>query len=114
MRIYRQIPVRAILENGKKIDFLSDSRAEPSFIHAAVFAVASWLSSGRIGIDDTVVGNTVQFLRSPGLDPEYVMLFLKHLYHNRTEEFARFRSHPEFRRLAGELVDLRKAMYEGQ
>lgn len=112
MRVYQRIPVQAILKNGKKMDFSKGEHADPSFIYAAVFSVASFLSSKRIQLNEDVVKNAVAFLRSPGMDPEYVMLFLKQIYQKLPEGFGEFRKNAGFRRLAGELVDLRRTAYD--
>ena len=52
----------------------------------------------------------VQFLRSPGIDPEYVFLFLRQLKRN-PALMDRLKSLEEYRALAGDLVSLKVGLY---
>jgi len=110
LRIYGRVDVDAILKKGKEMDFTRGKDADPSFIYAAVFAVASALCRPGRQVTAVELDHTVKFLRSPGLDPEYTMLFLKHLK-ARSNLLEALRRLPEFRALAGELVDLRRGLY---
>ncbi len=108
LRIYGRVDPARIVRRGQPMDFRTGAQAEPSFLYAAVFAVAAWLE--REGAPtDAQLPNIVHFLRSPGLDPEYLFLFLRELRRNGAL-FARLKALPEFRALAGELVSLRVAL----
>lgn len=109
LRIYRQVDAARIVRKGQALDFTSGSHADPSFVYAATYAVAAWLR-GTEDITAAQLPNVVHFLRSPGLDPEYVFLFLKQLRRN-GDLFGRLRQVPEFRVLAGELVSLSASLY---
>ncbi len=100
--IYQKIdPARVILK-GKMIDFTLRKHAEPSFIYAAIFAVANWLVHEE-EIPDEALPNVVQFVQANGLDPEFGFLFLRHI-NKRADLIARLRPFPEYRALAKELV----------
>ncbi len=111
LRIYGRVDTGAILKKGKAMDFTRGKDADPSFIYAAVFAVAAALCRQGGEPGEVVLENVVKFLRSPGLDPEYVMLFLRHVK-ARTGGLGGLKGLASFRALAGELVDLRRGMYE--
>ena len=55
--------------------------------------------------DRNQLSHVTRFLRRPGLDPEYCMLFLRQIA-PRKDILRRLRVQPEFRKLASELVDL--------
>ncbi len=107
LRIYRQVNARRIIEQGERMDFRRGKRGEPSFIYAAIFAVAAWLvNEANVGaLTAEHLGHIVRFLRSPGLDLEYVFLFLRQLK-RRPELLDRLKGVQAFRELAGELVQL--------
>lgn len=104
LRIFGRCDPAAIVLRGKVVDFVKGKHAEPSFIFATVFAVASWLRNNDP--PDVALPNIVKFLRSPGLDPEFVLLFLRQVNaHGGT--VRRCRVLPAFRELGAELVGLR-------
>jgi len=109
-RIYQQVNARKIIEKGQKMNFTRGRSAEPSFIYAAVFAVAAFLNSTP-EIADEHLPNIVAFARSPGLDPEYVFLFLRHLKRH-PNLLERLKVLPEYQALAGELVALHMGLYQ--
>jgi len=104
-RIFARVPVAAIVRKGRAMDFRRGKQAEPSFIYAAVFAVARWLCS-EPAIPDEQLSNVVKFACSPGLDPEYVFLFLRQLKAV-PGLLGRLQAEAEFRDLAKSMVDLR-------
>lgn len=109
LRIYRQVDAARVIRKGHALDFTSGAHADPSFVYAATYAVAAWL---RVADDvtDAQLPNVVRFLRSPGLDAEYVFLFLRQIRSN-DPLFTRLRQLPAFRALAGELVALSASVY---
>lgn len=108
LTIYRRVDAARIIRRGDPMDFADGPQAEPSFLYAAVFAVAAWLV-GDASVTDAELPNIVRFARSPGLDPEYQFLFLRHLK-RRPELLARLKGVAAFRELAAQLVDLRLAV----
>ncbi|TNF32987.1 MAG: AAA family ATPase [Deltaproteobacteria bacterium] len=109
LRIYQRVNAARIVRKGQAMDFARGKSAEPSFIYAALFSVAAWLNHEGTPTDDELP-NVVAFLRSPGLDPEYVFLFLRQVKGN-AALMARLKGLPEFRALAGELVRLSAELY---
>jgi len=108
LRIYRRVNATKILQSGRAMDFRRGKAADPSFIYAAVFAVAACLKR-EVSLREEEMPNVVRFLRSPGLDPEFVFLFLRQLRDDR-DLLDRLKPLPEYRTLAGELVDLRTGL----
>ncbi len=104
-RIFARVSVRKIVRQGHAMDFRRGKNAEPSFVYAAVFAVARWLCS-EPPIPDEQLPNVVRFTCSPGLDPEYVFLFLRQLK-QASGLLGRLQAVTEFRELAKGMVDLR-------
>jgi len=104
-KIFARVPVARIVREGLAMDFRKGKNAEPSFVYAAVFAVARWLCS-EPPVPDAQLPHIVQFACSPGLDPEYVFLFLRQLK-QAPGLLARLQGVAAFRDLAGGLVDLR-------
>ncbi len=109
LTIYHKVDAEKIIRKGQAMDFSSGKQADPSFVYAATFAVAAWLR-GKPTLADAELPNIVQFLRSPGLDPEYAFLFLRQVRRNEAL-LARLRGVPSFRDLAGELVALQASTY---
>ncbi len=108
-RIFARVPVRAIVQEGKAMDFRRGKNAEPSFVYAAVFAVARWLCT-EPSIPDEQLPHVVEFACSPGLDPEYVFLFLRQLK-GAPGLLQRLQAVAAFRDLAQDVVDLRMAAW---
>ena len=108
MRLYGRVDPAKILRRGQSIDFTTDTQGDPSFVYAATYAVAAWLRQGE-ALTDAQLPNIVRFLRSPGLDPEYAMLFLRQVRRN-DALFVRLRGLAEFRTLAGELASVRASV----
>ena len=110
LRIYRKVNAGRIIRKGTPMDFSRGKKAEPSFIYAAIFSVAAWLCSGE-EVGDRQLPNVVKFLRSPGLDPEYMFLFLRQC-RRAPALLERLRAVPAYRELAGELVSLQVGLYQ--
>ncbi len=110
LRLYGRVDVKAILKKGKEMDFSTGANADPSFIYAAVFAVASAVVKGEYGAGAPELQNIVKFLNSRGLDPEYVMLFLRHL-NSRSNVLLHLKPLSGFQVIAKTLVDLRREVY---
>ncbi len=108
MEIYRKVDAAGIIEGKKQIDFIKN--AEPSFVYAAIFATAGYLAT--VKIPDQYLENIVRFIVSPGVMPEYQILFLRQLRHRKAELFDRLKALPSFRKLAADLVDLRVSLYK--
>jgi hypothetical protein len=104
-KLYQRVKAEAVVRKGLPMDFTQGKDAEPSFVHAAVFCVAEYLISN--GLSDEHREHVVTFLRSPGLDPEYQFLFLRHLRARSGKTLDQLKPLPSFRALAGELVGLR-------
>lgn len=109
MRLFGKIDVEKIVRKGQKMAFDRGEKSEPSFIYAAVFAVAAYICNDK-AIGETELGNIVAFLQSKGLSPEYKLLFLRHV-NSRSGLIARLKPLPEFHKLAGELVSLNSSLY---
>ncbi|HNV72728.1 MAG TPA: hypothetical protein PKO06_23665, partial [Candidatus Ozemobacteraceae bacterium] len=109
-KIYGQVDVEAIVNKGLVMDFSKGRKNEPSFVYAATFAVAAY-ASNLPTLQPAQASNVVKFLRSPGLDPEYVFLFLRQIKH-RGKNFDCLKPVPDFQALAGSLVDIRSKMYK--
>lgn len=110
LRIYRRVNAARIIEKGDPMDFSRGKQAEPSFIYAAIFAVAAWLN-GAEELPDRHLPNVVRFARSPGLDPEYLFIFLRQLKRH-PNLLVRLRSLPDYRELAAGLVNLHARLYQ--
>ncbi|MEW6710794.1 MAG: AAA family ATPase [Candidatus Riflebacteria bacterium] len=109
-RIFGQVDVQGIIDRGVAIDFSKGKKAEPSFIYAAVFAVAAGLSE-RETLSDNQVANVAAFMASPGLDPEFLILFLRQLkYQSRI--FDLLKPDKTFQQIAAGLVSIQAMMYQ--
>ncbi len=109
-KIYGQVDVHGIVEKGLKIDFTKGRKAEPSFIYAAIFAVSAYVS-GLEKLTEKQRENVVSFMHSPGLDPEFLILFLRQLKY-KSQVFVQFKSDRRFQALAASLVDIQTEMYK--
>ena len=107
LEIYRKVNAKNIIAGKEKPDFRKKS--EPSYIYAVIFAVAGYLST--VKVTDKDLGNIVSFIESPGIGPEYQILFFRQLYNRAVELFDRLKALPEFRELAGKIVNLRASLY---
>ena len=107
LEIYRKVNAAKIIAGKEKIDFTKKS--EPSFIYAAIFAVAGYLATADI--PDDKLGNIVSFIASPGVGPEYQILFLRQLRSRTVPLFDRLKALPGFRELAAKIVNLRASLY---
>ena len=107
MEIYHKVDASGIVTGKVKIDFVKNS--EPSFVYAAIFAVAGYLAN--TAVPDGQLENIVGFITSPGVSPEYQILFLRQLRHRVRELFDRLKRLKSFRELAGRLVSLRTSLY---
>ncbi len=110
LRIYHQVDAAAIVRRGEAVDFRKGDNADPSFIYAAIFAVAAYVTN-EIEVEEAHLPNVVKFLRSAGLDPEFKFLFLRQVRRGKEELHRRLRRLATYRALAEELVDLRKELY---
>ncbi len=115
LRIYRQVHPERIILKGEIPDFTQGRKSEPSFLSAAVFAVAAWLSNGPripdgVQVPDGALPNVVRFLAAPGVDPEYAFLFLRQV-RQKGRLYERLKALPEFRKLASDLMSLRTELY---
>ena len=111
IEIYHKVPVRKIICDGELIDFTRGQSAEPSFIYAAVFAVAAFVIRNEV-LEKKHLANIVKFLQSPGLDPEYQILFLRQVWSRRVEVIQQLKPLSEFCELAGNLVNLKVSLYQ--
>jgi hypothetical protein len=109
LRIYQRVNAQRIVLKGTAMDFSKGKHAEPSFVYAAVFSVAAWLVRAS-AVPDAALPNIVGFMGSKGLDPEYVFLFLRQLKAN-AALLNRLKTIPDFRKLAGQLVNLHVGLY---
>ena len=107
MILYRRVDAAGIIGGRMKADFVKNS--EPSFVYAAIFAVAGYLARGTV--PDAHLENIVSFITSPGVEPEYQILFLRQLRHRAQKLFDRLKVLSSFRKLAGDLVSLRSSLY---
>lgn len=107
--VFAKVDVARIVLRGELPDFTDAKHADPSFVHATTFAVAGYLRAAR-ALPVEAIGHVVRFLDSPGLDPEYVLLLLRHARPN-DELFAQLRANGAFRTLASRLVDIRASVY---
>ncbi len=107
LELYRQVNAAKIIAGKEKPDFRKKS--EPSFIYAAIFAVAGYLSNATV--PDEHLPNIVAFITRPGIAPEYQILFFRQLHARSPKIFDRLKALPEFRQLAGKIVNLRTSLY---
>lgn len=105
--IYRKVNAGKIITGEANIDFIKKN--EPSFIYAAIFAVAAFLATAKISDDQLV--NIAKFLDSPGLSSEYQILFLRQIRNRNPELLERLKPIAEFRELADKIVNLRTSLY---
>ena len=105
--IYRKVNAAKIIAGKEKIDFAKKS--EPSFVYAAIFAVAGYLATAEL--PDEQLDNVVSFITSPGVGPEYQILFLRQLRHRALPLFDRLKALPGFREMAAKIVNLRASLY---
>jgi MoxR-like ATPase len=109
-QVFAKVDVERIVHRGDIPDFTAPKYADPSFVHATTFAVAGYLRASP-PLPDAAVDHVVRFLTAPGLDPEYVLLLLRHLRSN-DALFAQLRQHAAFRAMAARLVDVRASLYQ--
>lgn len=109
LRLYRQADPARILVRGRIPDFSRGRDSEPSRVHAIVHSVADWVRNEH-DLSDEQLPNLVRFLRAPGLDAEYRVLFLRQV-RDRAGLLQRLKALPEFRDLAGGLVALHAGLY---
>ncbi|MDD3695380.1 MAG: AAA family ATPase [Lentisphaeria bacterium] len=107
-KLFRKVSVKKILAGEEKLDFVKNS--EPSTIFAVLFAVAGYLKDHEI--DDSQLLSLLAFLQSPGLNMEYLIIFLRQVYARQKELFRRLRQLPTFQALAGQMVNLRVTLYQ--
>lgn len=105
--IYRKVNAAKIIAGKEKIDFTKKS--EPSFIYAEIFAVAGYLATADV--PEQNLGNIVTFISSPGVGPEFQILFLRQLRNRNAKLFDRLKALTGFRELAGKIVNLRASLY---
>jgi len=110
VRIFGEVKPEQVMRGGSAMDFTRGKNAEPSFVYAAVFAVAGWLRQNSASITEEELPNVVAFLRTPGMHPELVFLFLRQLGTG-SELRKRLQSVPAYRKLASELVSLQAELY---
>ncbi|HNV70599.1 MAG TPA: hypothetical protein PKO06_12935, partial [Candidatus Ozemobacteraceae bacterium] len=105
VKLFETFDAKAILVEGRPVNFRTKPFAEPSIAQAAVFAVAD-LACGKDGnAEPDHLPNVVKFLRSPGLDPEFIMLFLRRVK-EKSNLYELLKTVPEFKVVAGDLVDI--------
>jgi len=108
-RIWGRVKPERIIDKGRKVDFTSGRGAEPSFAIAAVTAVGHWLAE-QAEPKSHWIRNLVAFMRSPGLDPEYVFVLLRDL-RARTNITELLKAEADYRQLAAELVGMHVGMF---
>ena len=107
LRIWRKVNPEAIVVKGKALA-LPDHGFEPSFVYAAMYAVADWVTVQPV-VPDAWLPNLLKFLQTPGLDAELQWLCLRRLKSSGVVE--RLKAMPSFRLLATDLVRVRAAVY---
>jgi len=108
-RVFNRVSPERIVVRGKLVDFTTRNNADPSFLHASVASVANWIAQ-QPRYDQSWNDNVINFLRAPGMDLEYVFLFLRDLKAH-CDATELLKASPEFRKLAGELVHLHAGLY---
>ena len=108
--LYERVDPKRIVTRGQAVDFEGKRRADPSFVHATVAAVAHWVVQ-QGSFDAAWAPHVVRFLRSPGLDPEYAFVFLRSL-HRQGRVTDHLRADPGYRLLAADLVQLHVGLYK--
>jgi len=107
LTLYRRVNAANIVAGKAKIDFIKTS--EPSFVYAAIFAVVWYLTT--VEVPDAHLHNIVSFIASPGVGPEYQILFLRQLHSRNVGLFDRLKALACFRELAAKIVNLRVSLY---
>lgn len=103
--IYHQVHPDKIVLKGQFPDVSNGRWSEPSYVSAAVFAVAAWLCSD-VSIPDESHVNVVKFITAPGVDPEYGFMFLRQI-RGKGVVYDRLKGLEEFRNLAGDMMSMR-------
>jgi MoxR-like ATPase len=109
LKLYHRLSPERIVRRFGDVDFTTKRNSDPSFIHATVSAVAGWVAE-QDGFDPDWAPALVKFMESPGLDPEFVILFLREL-RERTDALRHLKKLPSFRERCGDLVQLNLEMY---
>lgn len=104
-RIWARVRPEQVVRHGRIPDFSTGAAAEPSSVHAVVMAVAEWILERGAPLAEDEAENVAGFLRAPGLDAEYRLMFLRRIWDRRSLA-APLRRSPEFRELAAGLVSL--------
>lgn len=107
LRIYRMVHPEKIITGEEIIDFTK--KHEPSFVYAAVFAVAGYIVTHTM--TDNNLDHVMRFLTSKGISPEFQFLFLRQVRSRNGELFDRMKCREDFRILARNLVSLRTVLY---
>lgn len=107
LKIYGMVHPEKIVSGEQIIDFRK--KRDPSFIYAAMFAVADYLTKNEVKSEN--YDHIMNFLLSPGAAPEFQLLFLRQIRNRKAELFDRLKSRADFLLLANELVSLRATIY---
>jgi len=103
--IHQKVRADEIILKGKRIDFTAAKHREPSFVYSAVFCVAMFVVNQPI--TDAQLPNIVDFITSPGIDPEFQSHFLRQVYQRNPLVLKRLRPLPAYRELASRLVAIK-------
>ena len=109
LQIYERIDPVKVIEKGKRVDFTTRKRREPSFVYASVFAVADWICR-QDSLDASSLEHIVRFISSPGLHEEMQFLFLRQLY-AQTDLIDRLKSLESYRELSQDMVRVYLELY---
>ena len=109
-RLYRRVAPEKIVAGKQALDFTTDKNADPSFIHAVLASVASWVGE-QPAFDPAWIEPLVGLLTARGLEPEYQFVFLRDLK-RRGNLTDHLRPHPAYRQLAQDLVSLHAGLYQ--
>ena len=103
-RLNQTFDPRDILERGKSIDLTVAPNNEPSFVYAAMSAMADYFRPDQPP-KDQVVENLVNFIAHSGIDPEFIIIFLKRVA-NIPNLILRMKRYKAYRGVATELSTL--------
>ena len=109
LKLYHRVKPADLIMKGKKIQFETGRNADPSFAHATMASVGSWLAE-QPTFDSAWSQNLVELMQSPGLDPEHAFVLLRDIK-ARTSALSVLKESPAYRSLAADLVQLHTGLY---
>ena len=102
LALYGRLDPVKVIADGRVVDFTRGRNSDPSFAHAAVWAIVDWVKA-QPAFEPAWSEGMTRFLEAPGLDPEHAVVLLRAVA-ERPDVRGALDAHPRFRAFAGELV----------